>query len=209
MTKKASKVLNIVLNICLVIALILTTYFVFFSFTHFSSNVQGYSMRPTFNNTAGEEDRVLASKIAHYTYGDVVILKVEAEGGEESKDIIKRIYAFGGDSVDMVFADHHLNIIVNGEVVQENQYSEPIYYENEPNTYLHFCVLKNSWQGEGGGADAIVLPSDTVFVLGDNRQDSSDSASHGAYETSCIKAKVLTIIPKNSFAPFELIKYYL
>ena len=209
MTKKANKVLNVVLNVCLVIALIFTAYFIFFSLTHFSSNVQGSSMVPTFNNTEGEQDRVLASKIAKYSYGDVVILHVEENGNEQGKDIIKRIYAFGGDSVDMLYEEHYLKIIVNGNVVTENQYREPVYYESEPNTYLHFCALKSAWQGEGGGDEAIILPKDTVFVLGDNREDSRDSATYGAYKLSCIKAKVLTKIPNNSFAPFELIKYYL
>lgn len=209
MTKKANKILNIVLNIALVIALIFTAYFIFYSLTHFTSNVQGPSMKPTYNNSAGEEDRVLASKIAHYTYGDVVILKVVEEGSEKSKDIIKRVYAFGGDSVDMAFENHYLHIIINGQEVKEEQYAEPIYYETEPHTYLHFCALKSSWQGEGGGSDAIILAPNTIFVLGDNREDSNDSATHGGYDISCVQAKVLTKIPAHSFAPFELIKYYI
>lgn len=209
MTKKVSNALNIVLNVFLVIAIIVTAYFIFYSFTHFSSNVQGTSMLPTYNSNGGE-DRILASKIAHYSYGDVVILSVQDEENQKTKDIIKRVYAFGGDSVDMKFDGHYLSIIVNGEVVSENQYSEPIDYNgNEPLTYINFCTLKNSWRGEGGGSEPIILPENTIFVLGDNRLDSSDSATHGAYDISSVKAKVLTTIAENSFAPFELLKYYL
>ena len=209
MAKRASKVLNVILNVLLVIALIITAYFIFYTFTHFTSNVQGPSMIPTFNNESGEEDRVLASKIASYTYGDIVILRVEEEGSQSAKDIIKRVYAFGGDSIDMVFENHNLTIYVNGNIVEEKQYESPIYYEEAPLAYVNFCVLKEHWEGEGGGTSAIVLPADTIFVIGDNREKSSDSTLNGPYDKSCVQAKVLTKIDKNSFAPFELIKYWL
>ena len=141
MAKRASKVLNVILNVLLVIALIITAYFIFYTFTHFTSNVQGPSMIPTFNNESGEEDRVLASKIASYTYGDIVILRVEEEGSQSAKDIIKRVYAFGGDSIDMVFENHNLTIYVNGNIVEEKQYESPIYYEEAPLAYVNFCVF--------------------------------------------------------------------
>ena len=209
MDNKQNKIVNIVLTIILIIALVFAAYSIFFTFAYFASEVEGQSMVPTYNSQSGEQDRVLCSRIAHYTYGDIVIIRVPEGEDEGTKEIIKRVYAFGGDSVDMRFEDHYLKVIVNGNVVEESWYGEPVYYETIPKVFFLFCALKDAWQGEGGGSDAIIIPQDTVFVLGDNREGSMDSATYGPYKTSSVIAKVLTKIDKGSFAPWELIKFYL
>ena len=107
--------------------------------------VDGFSMNPTLQN--GEYILVnrLAYKTGHPERGDIIVFRLP---GDESQDLIKRVIGLPGDTVH-----------VSDGVVKINgvQLDEP-YIAQAP---LYF----GEW----------TVPQDSLFVLGDNRNDSRDS----------------------------------
>lgn len=112
--------------------------------------VDGGSMIPTLQ----DGQRLI---ISHLFYspeqGDIVV--VNSTG--LNKTIIKRVIATEGQTVDIDYEKH--TVTVDGKVLDEP-------YINEP-------TLRN----DGGNTYPMVVPENTIFVMGDNRNNSTDSRS--------------------------------
>lgn len=109
---------------------------------------RGPSMEPTLV----EGDIAIAQVFGyHPARGDVVIIK---DQHREGKYIVKRIIGMPGDSINIDFATG--KVYLNGE-----ELSEP--YLNE---------LTRTW---GDIAFPLTVPENHVFVMGDNRNHSTDS----------------------------------
>ena len=112
--------------------------------------VDGFSMRPTLEN--GEY--VLVNKMSYRSelpeYGDVVVFHFPVD---PAQDFIKRIIALPGDDINIIDGQ----VRVNGHVLNESYIAAAPQYVG-------------SWH----------VPEEQVFVLGDNRNNSSDSHSWGA-----------------------------
>ncbi len=110
--------------------------------------VEGSSMFPTL-----EDGQRLV--IAHLFYtpdqGDIVV--VNSTG--LNKTIIKRVIATEGQTVDIDFDKH--TVTVDGKVLDE--------------PYIYEPTARN----DGGNTYPLVVPKDTIFVMGDNRNNSTDS----------------------------------
>lgn len=127
--------------------------------------VHGPSMEPTLV----DGERLLVFKLAYKfgkpKRGDVVVLRYPLD---PSRDYIKRVVAVEGDTVELRLG----RLYVNG-ILQE-----------EP--YVRYPGLYNM--------ASLVVPQDTVFVMGDHRTDSEDSRFFGPVPVDLLKGKAIFII---------------
>jgi signal peptidase I len=129
-----------------------------------NARVQGQSMYPTLNS--GEHnDRVIIEKYKHYTKdykrGDIIILKSD----KTDKDIlIKRIVGLPGETVEIKQG----KVYVNNELLTEE--------------YLPRDIITNP-------SMKVEVEEEHVFVLGDNRENSTDSRILGAIPINDIIGK--------------------
>lgn len=160
----------------------LTVVVLLFSFVMRINGIVGSSMLPTLH----DGDKVLLLGNLFYrapAQGDVVILrKADFYGGEP---IVKRVVATAGDTLEIDFEAH--TVTVNGETLDEP-------YINEPTA--------NAIDMEYPRAGPVTVPEGCMFVMGDNRNASSDSrdAGLGMVDTRYIIGKVLwRVLPFGSF----------
>lgn len=159
-----------------------------FTFLLRIANVDGESMLPTLN----DGDRLIVSHL-FYTpeAGDIVIVNSEnghiygANNTIETVDgldkvIVKRVIALGGQQVKIDFNTGE--VFVDG-VVQDEPY-----------------IAELTKEDEGGHSYPVTVPDGYVFVMGDNRMNSTDSRSSlvGFVDEEDILGKVvLRIFPFN------------
>lgn len=115
--------------------------------------VEGSSMNPTLTNG----DNLIVNKIT-YKFSepkryDIVVFPYQHR---KRTYYIKRIIGLPGETIQI---DREGNIYINGEILQEDYGKEVIL---DP----------------GRASDPITLGDDEYFVMGDNRNDSSDSRDH-------------------------------
>lgn len=140
---------------------------------------------PSMMNTLIDGDWLLVSAfITEPERGDIVIITQPNSFGNEP--IVKRVIAVGGDTIDIDFAT--ATVKVNGEVIDESGYL------GSPTTNDEFA-----WEYP------LTLKEGQVFVMGDNRQHSTDSRSRdiGIIEEDYILGQVMV-----RFAPVNSIKFF-
>lgn len=132
--------------VCSVLAVVML-----FTFVIRLIGVDGHSMVPTLQD--GDRLLVLNSMLYHdYQYGDIVILR--KNGVFDNEPIVKRVIATEGQTVDIDFTTG--SVYVDGKLLEED-------YINEL-TFL-----------EEGTEFPLTVPEGSIFVMGDNRNHSSDS----------------------------------
>lgn len=137
-------------------------------------HVIGYSMVPTLNN----DDYVVASKIdlrlgAHLQRGDIVILR---DPFDSSQDFVKRVIGLPGERLRI--SDSH--VYINDQTL-----AEPYLANGEP------WVVNNNWPSGSPTNCASVIPAGYYFVMGDNRNHSSDSRTFGCIRLDQIESRAL------------------
>lgn len=133
--------------VCSVLAVVLL-----FTFVVRLIGVDGHSMVPTLQ----DGDRLLVLNSLwddDYQHGDIVVLRKDTFMEEP---IVKRVIATEGQTVDIDFAAG--NVYVDGELLEEDYINEPTYVEE-------------------GTEFPLTVPEGSIFVMGDNRNHSSDSRS--------------------------------
>ena len=140
--------------------------FLVFTFVTRVLVVSGDSMLPTLQN----KNSVAISSMQHkFSYGDIVII---TQPNALHKTLIKRVIAVGGQTVDI---DEEAGIVyVDGEPLREEYTLEPTYIKGDMEFPVH-------------------VPEGYVFVMGDNRNDSTDSRMKvvGLIDERYIMGKVL------------------
>ena len=143
-----------------------------FTFVIRMMGVDGHSMLNTLQH--GDRLLVVNSMLYHdYKYGDIVILR--KNGVFDDDPIVKRVIAVEGQTVDIDFAEGI--VYVDGEALEEDYIREPTYTAE-------------------GTEFPLTVPEGSVFVMGDNRNGSSDSRDYrlGTVDTRYVIGKAAVLI---------------
>jgi signal peptidase I len=112
-------------------------------------------MGPSMENTLQNNDFLIASKLDYKLHdpqrGDIIVFK---PNNEATNDYIKRIIAGPGDHLRV----SHAQIFINGKQLKEGYLPEPW-----------------TWSDTWNNGNEDVVPADSYFVMGDNRNHSTDS----------------------------------
>lgn len=145
-------------------------------------------------------DRVVVNKLSYdfndIGWGDIVVFArpdnaPRAPGEEEIDDLIKRVMALPGDRIQF----HNGDVYVNNMRVQE--------------TYL--AEQGVTWELRGDGIPhcidalpgACTVPEGRVFMMGDNRSESTDSRRFGPVEIDSIVGRsAFRVWPPNEATSF-------
>jgi signal peptidase I len=125
--------------------------------------VENISMKPTLEPGELLLVNKLAYKIGNPQHGDVIIFHYPANPAE---DYIKRLIGLPGDEVRV----ENGQVFINGQSMDEPYISAPPSY-------------RGTWE----------VPFDSFFVLGDNRNQSSDSHSWGFVPIENVVGKALIV----------------
>jgi len=133
--------------------------------------VENISMKPTLQPGELLLVNKLAYKLGQPRHGDVIVFHYP---GNPSEDYIKRLIGLPGDNIQIQGG----LVYINGQAMDEPYISTPPNYQG-------------SWE----------VPEDSYFVLGDNRNQSSDSHSWGFVPIGNVVGKALIV-----YWPLEQIK---
>lgn len=136
-------------------------------------SVNGPSMQNTLYT--GDELLILNSMFCDFKAGDVVVINDYNAEEPLNETLVKRIVAVGGQTVDVDVASGA--VYVDGQELDEPYIKEPTYTS-------------------AGTQFPLTLAEDEVFVMGDNRNHSSDSRDSrlGPVKEGCLQGKVLLLL---------------
>lgn len=109
--------------------------------------------------------------------GDIIVFKYPQD---EKRDFIKRIIGTPGDTVQV----RGQQVLVNGQALDEPyvRRTNPLSHTGSPT----FC-------GYAYACEPLVVPAESYFVMGDNRENSQDSRYWGFVKRDKIKGKAFLI----------------
>ena len=153
-------------------------FVVIYAFLFRPYQVNGHSMDPTFQNGEYVLTNLIEMRIGKLNRGDIVVFNAPKD---KEKDYIKRIIGLPGDTVKVSEG----NVFLNGEKLEQS--------------FLSSDVRTNggSFLGEG---QEVIVPEGYYFLMGDNRDFSSDSREWGfVAKDELIGKSFLVYFPLNHF----------
>lgn len=146
------RILREILSTSLYLLGVLCVVYLAIHFLGQRTQVQGSSMEPTLST----EDNLIVDKISYRFHDperfDIIVFPFLPDWPENKTYFIKRIIGLPGETVQI---DEEGNIYINDEILKESYGKETII-------------------NPGRAIDPIKLGKDEYFVLGDNRNNSSD-----------------------------------
>lgn len=144
---------------------LLLSLLLFFAINTISARIRvdGSSMEPTLHSGEFMIVNKLAYKLGSPQVGDVVVFHFP---GNPEQEYIKRIIGLPGDRVDI----REGMVSVNGQALNEPYIAAPPAYE-----------------------ESLTIPPGMLFVLGDNRNNSSDSHSWGPVALDQVVGKAILV----------------
>ena len=145
-------------------------------------------------------DHIMVDKLRHSpSRGDVVVFKYPLD---PTIDYVKRVVGLPGDIVEITRG----RLVINGAVLPRERYQEgctemtdgyPVFEEASRCALWHetldgrtYDIRSDTAFGERGDMSSRAVPGDALFVLGDNRDNSSDSRMWGFVPLANIKGVV-------------------
>jgi signal peptidase I len=126
--------------------------------------VDGFSMEPTLKSGEFVVVNKLAYRFGEPDTGDVIVFQYPRDPDQE---YIKRVIGTPGDTVSIIDGQ----VYVNGERLNETYIASPPSYQSEERA----------------------IPENSLYVLGDNRNNSSDSHTWGPVPMEFVIGKALFI----------------
>jgi signal peptidase I len=145
---------------------------------------QFYISGPSMETSLFQDDRVLVNKLSYRLHdvnrGDVIVFdRVTTSGGiVEHDDLIKRVIAIGGDSIQIKKCE----VLVNGVEIDEPYLGAEVEGE-EPNSRCRVADMPS-----------LTVPDDQLFVMGDNRAESFDSRSFGPIPKKLVIGRAFAVV---------------
>ena len=132
----------------------------------------------------------------------------------QKKYFVKRVIGLPGDKVEI----KDRRVYVNDKIFHHNyeQYVDPHGYNNVPITWdnqgevndINYGDFDGKIKGERDNFGPVVVPEDSYFVMGDNRDLSSDSRFWGFLDRRAITGSPFIIFFSSGKEPIKNIKYY-
>lgn len=185
---------------------------------------------PSMEPTIKVGDRLLANKLAFgirvpFTNikivswstpkrGDIIVFRPPSE--EIKDDYVKRVVAIAGDTLEV--RDNVL--LINGEPQQKQDFNdkrqilEDIYdqpeikelYREDLSGHEHWLItdIDSERRSLLDNFGPITIPQESVFVMGDNRDNSQDSRVFGSVPLKNVKGKAVFVLWSKKSSSFEL-----
>ncbi len=181
-----SELIESVETFCYALVMMVVLFVFVFRFV----TVQGESMRETLQHN----DKLIISDMFYTpSTGDIVVVDTEGMATFQGhKYIIKRVIATGGQKVDINFKNWQ--VYVDGKLLDESyvRREDDISEMHGLNEGLFDSYgLTKTEQPDGSITFSFTVPDDMVFVMGDNRQHSSDGRGAGCMEEYRLLGRVL------------------
>ncbi len=171
------KIYNFLLDSVQTFLIAAAIFLVVYLFLFRPYEVKGDSMYPNFHDKEYVLTNLITLRLHDPVRGDVVVFKSPPE---PEKDYIKRVIGIGGDTVYL--KDGY--VYLNGKILDEEAY-----LSSSVKTY------QGAFMQEG---EQLTVPNDMFFVLGDNRNASSDSREWGfVKKDTLIGVSMLVYLPLN------------
>jgi signal peptidase I len=139
--------------------------------------VEGSSMVPSLNHNNYVIVNRLAYRLGEVERGDVVVFKFPHN---KEEDYIKRVIALPGETIEI----SNGFVYINGQPIEEPYIKAPLARDYP----------------------AVTVPPEMVYVMGDNRNDSSDSRRWGALSEGDIIGKAVFVYWP--FPDFGVVEHY-
>lgn len=160
--------------------------FILTSFLFKHAVVDGDSMVSTL---AEGEHLIISDLFYEPERGDIIVFEDYSIGENLKKPIVKRVIAIAGDTVEI---DIFGTVFVNGEKIKDEH------------KYISGGVYKLRLEHKYAVAEEYTVPEGHIFVLGDNRNNSTDSRTFGAISTDTILGEVkLRVFPLAGFGTVD------